>query len=49
MTRANNLYLINGTLPVAFVGVGFYVNREETKPKGVELGIGQNGIKAQEK
>ncbi|WP_172746526.1 hypothetical protein [Neorhizobium sp. T25_13] len=49
MTRANNLYLINGTLPVAFVGVGFYVYREETKPKSIKLGIGQNGIKAQEK
>lgn len=46
MTRANNLYLTTGTLPV---GVAFYVHREETKPKGVELGIGQNGNKAQEK
>ena len=49
MTRANNLDLIPGALPVGVVGVGFYVHREETKPKGVELGIGQNGNKAQEK
>ncbi|UIK06846.1 hypothetical protein [Neorhizobium galegae] len=48
MTRTNNLYLIIGALLVV-VGLGFYVYREETKPKGVELSIGQNGIKVQEK
>ncbi|CDN53475.1 Hypothetical protein RG1141_CH11170 [Neorhizobium galegae bv. officinalis bv. officinalis str. HAMBI 1141] len=49
MTRINNLYLIIGALLVAVVGLGFYVYREETKPRGVELSIGQNGIKVQEK
>ena len=49
MTRINNLYLIIGALLIAVVGLGFYVYREETKPRGVELSIGQNGIKVQEK
>ncbi len=49
MTRINNLYLIIGALLVAVVGLGFYVYREETKPRGVEFSIGQNGIKVQEK
>ncbi|CAN7253326.1 hypothetical protein [Neorhizobium sp. LjRoot104] len=49
MTRTNNLYLVIGALLIAVVGLGFYVYREETKPKGVELSIGQDGIKVQEK
>ena len=49
MTRTNNLYLVIGALLVAVVGLGFYVYREETKPKGIELSIGQDGIKVQEK
>ncbi|MEN3146497.1 hypothetical protein ABCW43_04235 [Neorhizobium sp. IRAMC:178] len=49
MTRTNNLYLVIGALLVAVVGLSFYVYREETKPKGVELSIGQDGIKVQEK
>ncbi|WP_172724203.1 MULTISPECIES: hypothetical protein [Neorhizobium] len=49
MTRTNNLYLIIGALLVAVIRLGFYAYREETKPKGVELSIGQNGIKVQEK
>ncbi len=49
MTRTNNLYLIIGALVVIVVGLGFYVYREESKPKGIELSIGQNGIKVQEK
>jgi len=49
MARTNNLYLVIGALMVVVIGLGFYVYREETKPKGVELSIGQNGIKLQEK
>ena len=49
MTRSNNLYLVIGALLVAVIGLGIYVYRAETKPKGVELSIGQNGIKVQEK
>ncbi|MBW6420449.1 hypothetical protein KX729_03270 [Rhizobium sp. XQZ8] len=48
MTRTNNLYLVIGALMIAVIGLGFYVYREESKPKGVELSIGQNGIKLQE-
>jgi len=48
VTRTNNLYLVIGALMIAVIGLGFYVYREETKPKGVELSIGQNGIKLQE-
>lgn len=48
MARTNNLYLIIGALIVAVIGLGFYVYREESKPKGIELSIGQNGIKVQE-
>ncbi len=49
MARTSNLYLVIGALMVVVIGLGFYVYREETKPKGVELSIGQNGIKLQEK
>lgn len=48
MTRTNSLYLIIGALVVIVVGLGFYTYREESKPKGIELSIGQNGIKVQE-
>jgi RsiW-degrading membrane proteinase PrsW (M82 family) len=48
VTRTNNLYLVIGALMIAVIGLSFYVYREETKPKGVELSIGQNGIKLQE-
>lgn len=48
MTRTNNLYLLVGALIVVVVGLGTYVYHEETKPKGVELSIGQNGVKVQE-
>lgn len=49
MTRTNNLYLVIGALVAVVIALGFYVYREESKPKGVELSIGQNGIKLQEK
>lgn len=49
MTRFNNLYFIIGALVVLVVGLGFYVYREETKPKGVEFSIGQDGVKVEEK
>lgn len=48
MTRSNNLYLIIGALLVVVVGLGAYVYHQETKPKGVELSIGQDGVKVQE-
>ncbi|MGG7517128.1 hypothetical protein ACQ3G6_04470 [Allorhizobium undicola] len=49
MNRNNGLYLIIGALVVVVIGLGVYVYREETKPKGVELSIGQDGVKVQEK
>jgi len=48
MTRSNGLYLIIGALVIAVVGLGAYVVNEESKPKGVELSIGQDGVKVQE-
>lgn len=48
MNRSNGLYLIIGALVVAVVGLGTYVYREETKPKGVELRIGENSVSVQE-
>ncbi|NTJ42697.1 hypothetical protein G6L28_08840 [Agrobacterium larrymoorei] len=48
MTRSNNLYLIIGALVVAVIGLGAYVWHEETKPKGIEMNIGPNGVSVQE-
>lgn len=48
MTRTNSLYLVIGALIVMVAGLGVYVYQEETKPKGVELSIGQDGISVQE-
>ena len=47
--KQNNLYLLIGALVVVVIGLGFYVYREETQPKGVELRIDQSGISVQEK
>lgn len=49
MTRTNGLYLVIGALIVAVVGFGAYTYHEETKPKGVELTIGKDGVSVQEK
>jgi RsiW-degrading membrane proteinase PrsW (M82 family) len=48
VARTNNLYLIIGALLVVVIGLGFYVYREESKPKGVELSIGQGGVKVEQ-
>jgi RsiW-degrading membrane proteinase PrsW (M82 family) len=49
MNRTNGLYLIIGALIVAVVGLGAYTYHEKTKPKGVELSIGKDGVSVQEK
>lgn len=49
MTRTNSLYLVIGALVVAVIALGGYAYHEHTKPKGVELNIGQNGVSVQEK
>lgn len=48
MTHTNNLYLIIGALLVVLVGLGAYVWHEESKPKGIEMNIGPNGVSVQE-
>lgn len=48
MSRTNSLYLVIGALLVVVAGLGVYVYQEESKPKGVELSIGKDGISVQE-
>ena len=48
MSRNNGLYLIIGALIVAVIGLGIYVYQEESKPNGVELRIGENGVSVEE-
>ena len=45
----NSLYMIIGALLVVVIGLGVYVYREETKPAGVELKIGEGGVSIEEK
>ncbi|MGO4439156.1 hypothetical protein [Rhizobium sp. RAF56] len=49
MNNRNGLYLVMGALLVLVVGMGIYIYREETKPKGVDISIGQKGISVEEK
>jgi hypothetical protein len=44
----NGLYFIIGALLVAVVGLGIYAYREETKPAGVELKIGEGGVSVEQ-
>lgn len=44
----NRLYLIIGILVAAVVALLIYVWQEESKPDGVELRIGEDGISVQE-
>jgi hypothetical protein len=48
MTQTNNLYFIIGALIVVIAGLGAYVWHEESKPKGIEMNIGPNGVSVQE-
>lgn len=48
MARSNNLYLLIGALIVVVAGLSFYVYREETKPEGVAISIGENGVQVKE-
>lgn len=47
--KQNSLFLVIGALIVVVIGLGIYVYREETQPKGVEMKIDQNGVSVQEK
>ncbi|GEO84624.1 MULTISPECIES: hypothetical protein [Alphaproteobacteria] len=49
MNRNNGLYLVIGALTVVVIGLGIYVYREETKPQGVELSIGRDGVSIEQK
>ena len=46
--KSNTLYLVIGALVVVVIGLGFYVLREETKPSGVEIRIGEDGLTVKE-
>lgn len=48
MNRTNGLYLVIGALVVAVIGLGTYVYKEESKPQGVELSIGRDGVRIEE-
>lgn len=40
----NGLYLIIGALIVLVVGFSFYAIQKETKPSGIEMRVGEDGI-----
>jgi hypothetical protein len=40
----NSLYILLGALLVTIVGFSIYTYREESKPKGVELKIDEQGV-----
>ncbi|MCO4319659.1 hypothetical protein M8997_020945 [Phyllobacterium sp. 21LDTY02-6] len=44
----NGLYVLVGALLVIAIGMGIYIYREETKPAGVELKIGEGGVSVEE-
>ena len=44
MNRNNGLYLVIGALVVVVVGLGAYIFHEESKPEGIEMSIGRNGV-----
>jgi hypothetical protein len=48
LNRNNGLYLIIGALIVVIIGLGAYIFHEESKPDGVEMSIGKNGVTIQE-
>ena len=48
MNNRNGLYMIVGALIVIVIGFGIYTYREETKPAGVEIKIGEGGVSVQE-
>jgi uncharacterized protein YpmB len=44
LNRSNGLYVIIGVLVIAVIGLGAYIYREESKPQGIEMSIGKNGV-----
>ena len=45
MSKLN--YVLIGVLLAVIVGLGAYIYQEKTKPKGLELRIGGNGLSIQ--
>ncbi|MBE7183604.1 MAG: hypothetical protein INR68_04260 [Methylobacterium mesophilicum] len=44
----NGLYLLIGALLVVVIGLGVYVYREESKPDGLQINVGEQGISVEE-
>jgi hypothetical protein len=44
LNRNSGLYLVIGALVVVVVGLGAYIFHEESKPEGIEMSIGKNGV-----
>ena len=44
----NTLYLVIAVLLVAIGGFALYTYQEESKPKGVELQLNENGVKLEQ-
>jgi hypothetical protein len=44
----NRLYLIIAVLVVVVAGLGIYVIHEQSKPKGVEIKVNENGVSVQQ-
>jgi len=47
LLKQNQLYLVIGALVVIVVVLGGYVYHEQTKPKGVQIQLDQNGLKVE--
>ncbi|WP_337266572.1 hypothetical protein [Oryzifoliimicrobium ureilyticus] len=47
--KSNGLYFVIGALLVVVIGLGAYIYHEQTKPKGVEMNIGENGVSIEQK
>jgi hypothetical protein len=48
LNRNSSLYLVIGALVVVVIGLGAYVFHEESKPEGIEMSIGKNGVSIEE-
>jgi hypothetical protein len=48
LSRNNGLYLVIGALVVIVVGLGAYIFHEESKPDGIEMSIGKNGVSVEQ-
>lgn len=49
MRNGNRLYFVIGALVVIVIGLGAYIFHEESKPEGIEMSIGQNGVSIEQK